>query len=35
MAQPQNEQKKPQTPKTSRRKLDIWNKLAVCILSIF
>lgn len=34
MAQPQNEQKKPQTKKT-RRKLDIWNKLAVSILSIF
>ena len=34
MAQPQNEQKKPKTQKT-RRKLDVWNKLAVCILSIF
>ena len=29
MAQPQNEQKKPTAPKTNRRKLDIWNKLAV------
>ena len=35
MAQPQNEQKKPTAPKTNRRKLDIWNKLAVSILSIF
>lgn len=35
MAQPQNEQKKPTAPKTNRRKLDIWNKLAVGILSIF
>ena len=35
MAQPQNEQNKPKTQKTNRRKLDIWNKLAVSVLSIF
>lgn len=41
MAQPQNEHVKPKAPasknpnKKARRKLDVWNKLAVCILSIF
>ena len=31
MAQPQNEQNKPKTQKTDRRKLDIWNELAVSV----
>ena len=35
MAQSQNKQNKPKTQKTNRRKLDIWNKLAVSVLSIF
>ena len=35
MAQSQHEQNKPKTQKTNRRKLDIWNKLAVSVLSIF